>query len=178
MDDFSAFTDGERALLEALERRGVPFMMVGLGAAVLQGANSATRDIDLWFKDLTDERIAEAAREANAIWVSGALGMRPPQFGGDVVGDRLDVVTHIHRRAGKRAFDRREWDTALCARPEANSRQQTCNGSAQGSCRDSRSRGGDRGNECRRTPMVLFAGVMRSSDLNLNPRAGQPDCWG
>jgi predicted nucleotidyltransferase len=96
MDDFSAFTDGERALLEALERRGVPFMMVGLGAAVLQGANSATRDIDLWFKDLTDERIAEAAREANAIWVSGALGMRPPQFGGDVVGDRLDVVTHMH----------------------------------------------------------------------------------
>jgi predicted nucleotidyltransferase len=96
MDDFSAFTDGERALLEALQRRGVPFMMVGLGAAVLQGANSATRDIDLWFKDLTDERIAEAAREAHAIWVSGAFGMRPPQFGGDAVGDRLDVVTHMH----------------------------------------------------------------------------------
>jgi hypothetical protein len=47
MDDFSAFTEGERALLEALTRHGVRFMLVGLSAAVLQGANTATRDIDI-----------------------------------------------------------------------------------------------------------------------------------
>ncbi|MBV9947644.1 MAG: nucleotidyltransferase [Myxococcales bacterium] len=96
MDDFSAFTEGERALLEALTRRGVPFIMVGLSAAVLQGANCATRDIDLWFADLNDPRIREAAREAHAIWIPGTFGMRPPQFGGHSVGDRLDVVTHMH----------------------------------------------------------------------------------
>jgi len=96
MDDFSALTPGERAVLEALNRRGVRFMVVGLSAAVLQGANTATRDIDLWFEDVTDSRIGDAVREAHGIWVSGAFGMRPPQIGGDAVGDRLDVVTHMH----------------------------------------------------------------------------------
>lgn len=74
MDDFSALSSVERALLEALNRHGVRFMLVGLSAAVLQGANTATRDID---KDL---RIGDAVREANGIWVSGAFGMRPPQL--------------------------------------------------------------------------------------------------
>src|SRR5258707_12400180 len=96
MDDFSAFTDGERTLLEALGRRGVRFVLVGLSAAVLQGANTATRDIDVWFEDVSDPQIGEAVREANGIWISGSFGMRPPQIGGDPVGDRLDVVTHMH----------------------------------------------------------------------------------
>lgn len=39
MEDFAAFTQGERAVLEALNRHGVRFMLVGLSAAVLQGAN-------------------------------------------------------------------------------------------------------------------------------------------
>lgn len=69
MEDFSAFASGERALLEALNRRGVRFMLVGLSAAVLQGANTGTRDIDIWFEDPSDA---------------------------DAVGDRLDVVTHMH----------------------------------------------------------------------------------
>lgn len=43
-----------------------------LSAAVLQGANTSTRDIDLWFEDTSD-----------------------PRIGGDVIGDRLDVVTHM-----------------------------------------------------------------------------------
>jgi hypothetical protein len=47
MENFSALTAGERALLEALNRRGIPFLIVGLSAAVIQGANSSTRDIDL-----------------------------------------------------------------------------------------------------------------------------------
>ena len=96
MDDFSALSDGERALLEALNRHGVRFMLVGLSAAVLQGANTATRDIDIWFEDVKDLRIGDAVREVHGIWVSGAFGMRPPQLGGDVLGDRLDVVTHMH----------------------------------------------------------------------------------
>lgn len=96
MDDFSAFTRGERTLLTALDRHGVRFMIVGLSAAVLQGANSSTRGIDIWFEDVTDPRIGQAAQEANGIWVSGSFGMRPPQLGGDEIGDRLDVVTHMH----------------------------------------------------------------------------------
>jgi predicted nucleotidyltransferase len=96
MEDFSAFTEGERKVLDALNRHGIRFMLVGLSAAVLQGANTATRDIDLWFEDLSDPRIGHAIGEAGAIWVSGTFGSRPPQIGGDVAGDRLDVVTHMH----------------------------------------------------------------------------------
>jgi hypothetical protein len=96
MEDFSALTEGERTLFEALNRLGVRFMWVGLSAAVLQGANTATRDIDLWFEDLSDARIVEAVGEAGGIWISGSFGLRPPQIGGDAVGDRIDVVTHMH----------------------------------------------------------------------------------
>ena len=96
MEDFSALTDGERALLAALNRHQVRFLLVGLSAAVLQGANTATRDIDLWFADTSDPGMRDAIREANGIWVSGAFGARPPQIGGDAVGDRLDVVTYMH----------------------------------------------------------------------------------
>jgi hypothetical protein len=44
MEDFSALTEGERALLEALNRRGVRFMIVGLSAAVIQGALPALEE--------------------------------------------------------------------------------------------------------------------------------------
>jgi len=101
MEDFSALHPGERALLEALRHHGVRFMLVGLSAAVLQGANTGTRDLDLWLEDASDPRIADAVRDAKGIWISGTFGMRPPQIGGNVVGDRLDVVTHMH---GLRSF--------------------------------------------------------------------------
>ena len=96
MDDFSALSEGERALLLALNRHGVRFMLVGLSAAVLQGANTATRDIDIWFEDIADQKIGTAVHEANGIWVPGSFGMRPPQLGGEALGDRLDVVAHMH----------------------------------------------------------------------------------
>ena len=96
MEDFAALTLGERAVLAALNRHEVRFMVVGLSAAVLQGANTGTRDIVIWFENLSDARIFEAVREAGGIGVPGSFGMRPPQIGGDVVGDRLDVVIHMH----------------------------------------------------------------------------------
>ena len=103
MDTFSALTDGERAVLQALNRHGVRYVVVGLSAAVLQGANTGTRDIDLWFENTSDPRIGDAVREAHGIWIAGSFGMRPPQIGGEPVGDRLDVVTHMH---GLDEFDR------------------------------------------------------------------------
>jgi predicted nucleotidyltransferase len=96
MEDFSALTAAEGALFEALNRREIKFLIVGLSAAVIQGANSSTRDIDLWFADTSDPRLGEAIREAKGIWISGTFGARPPQIGGDVIGDRLDVVAHMH----------------------------------------------------------------------------------
>lgn len=91
----SALTAPERALLRALNEVGVRFMVVGMSAALIQGARGATEDIDLWFENVTDPRIGECVRSAGGIWVSGAFGMGSPQVGGDELGERFDVVTHM-----------------------------------------------------------------------------------
>lgn len=87
-------SEAERAFLLALEKRGVRFLVIGMGAAVLQGATAVTQDLDLWFEDLGDPRIAEIAKAVGGFYVSG-FGMMPPTLGG-ALGDRFDVVTHAH----------------------------------------------------------------------------------
>lgn len=99
MDAF-ALTPAERALFEALERRGVRFLVIGMGAAVLEGAPVATQDLDLWFERFDDERIKEAAREVGGFWTPG-FGALPPGIGGPDF-DRIDVVLTAH---GLEAFD-------------------------------------------------------------------------
>jgi hypothetical protein len=84
---------GEREFLAALENLGVPYLIVGVGAAVMQGAPLVTQDIDLWFEDRTDQRLHEAARLAGGVYVPGHFGMMPTQVGGGAIGDRIDVVT-------------------------------------------------------------------------------------
>jgi len=84
---------GERRFLAALDELGVPFLIVGVGAAVMQGAPVVTQDIDLWFENRTDPRLQEAARRAGGVYVPGHFGMMPTQVGGGAIGDRIDVVT-------------------------------------------------------------------------------------
>lgn len=90
----SALTEAERRFLAELAARGVEHAVVGLSAALLQGATVSTQDIDLWFARPDDPGIAEAARAAGGFWISGSFGMRPPGLGG-ALGDRFDVVTHM-----------------------------------------------------------------------------------
>jgi len=99
VDDF-ALTPAERALLQALQRRGVRFVVVGMGAALLEGAPVATQDIDLWFERPDDERIPLAAADTGGSWISG-FGMQPPAFGGSGL-ERIDVVLTVH---GLESFD-------------------------------------------------------------------------
>jgi len=106
----SALSDAERRFLEELNARGVRYMIVGLSAAIVQGANSATRDIDLWFATISDPQIAPAAAAAGGIWVSG-FGMTPAQLGG-ALGDRFDVVNLM---SGLRSFDD-EYTAAVATR--------------------------------------------------------------
>lgn len=87
-----ALTGPEQTFLRALSELGVKYMVVGLTAAVMQGADTVTADIDLWFADRNDPRIHEAAKRAGGIWIPGSFGMMPPMIGGDVLGDRFDVV--------------------------------------------------------------------------------------
>jgi hypothetical protein len=63
------FTDKEAAFLEALVEEGVEFLVVGLAAAALQGAPAVTQDIDLWFRDLNDARLAKALGRVGAIYI-------------------------------------------------------------------------------------------------------------
>jgi predicted nucleotidyltransferase len=93
VEDF-ALTPAERALLAALNARGVRYIVVGMGAAVLEGAPIATQDVDLWFERIDDERIRFAAKDAGGFWISG-FGMQPPSFGGPGL-DRIDVVLTAH----------------------------------------------------------------------------------
>jgi hypothetical protein len=88
-----ALTAAERRLFEALEKRGVRFLIIGLSAALLEGAPVATQDIDLWIEAL-DERVAQAAADAPGFWISG-FGVQPPAFGGAGL-ERIDVVLTAH----------------------------------------------------------------------------------
>jgi hypothetical protein len=89
-----ALTDPERRLLQALSARGIRFLVVGLGAALIEGAPVATLDLDLWLERIDDPRIPQAAADAGGFWVTG-FGLQPPSFGGEGL-DRLDVVLTLH----------------------------------------------------------------------------------
>jgi hypothetical protein len=93
VDDF-ALTPAERRLFGALHTRDVRFIVIGLGAALLEGAPVATQDLDVWFEAADDERIAAAAADAGGFWISG-FGAQPPAFGGAGL-ERIDVVLTAH----------------------------------------------------------------------------------
>ena len=75
-------TPTEQAFLRALNDAEVPFMIVGLSAARLQGATLVTEDIDLWFPENCETKIAAAAKASGVVYVPAGIAMNPPQFGG------------------------------------------------------------------------------------------------
>lgn len=91
-------SEQEIQLLRELTNANVPFMLVGLGAAVVQGADAVTKDLDLWFQSISHPRLAEAAQRVGAafIWRNN-----PPLFSGPGLDD-IDVVIKCD---GLRDFD-------------------------------------------------------------------------
>ena len=83
-------TSAERALLEALNTLGVRYLIVGMGAALIEGAPGTTQDIDLWFERIDEGQLREAARRAGGLYTSG-FGLQPPAVGGEGL-DRVDLV--------------------------------------------------------------------------------------
>jgi len=83
-------TPAERVLLEALEALGVRYLLVGMGAALIEGAHGTTQDLDLWFGRVDGTKLGEAARLAGGFYTSG-IGMHPPAIGGEGL-DRIDLV--------------------------------------------------------------------------------------
>lgn len=100
MDDPSILTARELSFLKALVREEVPFMIVGLSAAALQGAPVVTVDVGLWFRDLSDPGLQVALREVGGVYIP-PIGQNPPAFAGDAV-KLFDIVVHMH---GLGSFD-------------------------------------------------------------------------
>ena len=94
MADRTIFTSREEAFLEALVEEGVPFLLVGLAAAALQGAPAVTQDIDLWFSDLSDPRFRRALDRVGAAYVAPSVNNPPLLAGGG--SDLFDIVIHMH----------------------------------------------------------------------------------
>ncbi|MGB0678118.1 MAG: hypothetical protein ACPGUV_00480 [Polyangiales bacterium] len=84
----SPLTNSEIRFLQALQHAGVRTILVGLSAAVLQGADTATQELDLWFDNPDSPGIAEAARAAGGFF---AARMQPPMIGGPGL-ERIDIV--------------------------------------------------------------------------------------
>ena len=103
-------TSAERALLEALNALGVPYLVVGMGAALIEGAPGTTQDLDLWFGLIDEKQLKQAARQAGGFYTSGS-GLQPPALGGEGL-DRVDLVLTA---SGLESFERelsgaREYD--------------------------------------------------------------------
>ena len=64
------------------------FLVVGMSAAVLQGADIGTKDIDLWFEHQLDEGLEKAARAVGGIFIWRA---DLPILGGSALS-RIDLV--------------------------------------------------------------------------------------
>jgi hypothetical protein len=75
-------------------------MVVGLSAATLQGAPAVTQDVDLWFRDLRDPRIAAALQAVGGAYVP-PTPYTPPMLAGDAMA-LFDLVIHMD---GLRSFD-------------------------------------------------------------------------
>jgi len=82
-------SERELDLLRELTKAEVPFMIVGVSAAVLMGADTVTKDIDLWFQSTSHPGLAEAARKVGAVFV---WRNNPQLFSGPGL-DNIDVVS-------------------------------------------------------------------------------------
>jgi hypothetical protein len=87
------FSGSERRLLRSLLKHKVPFMVVGLSAATLQGAPVVTQDVDLWFEKLGDPKMSTALQEVGAAYVPPSIN-NPPMLAG-TGAELFDIVLRM-----------------------------------------------------------------------------------
>ena len=87
------FSKSERRLLSSLLKHKVPFMVVGLSAATLQGAPVVTQDVDLWFENLGDQKMSMALQEVGAAYVPPSIN-NPPMLAG-TGAELFDIVLRM-----------------------------------------------------------------------------------
>jgi hypothetical protein len=87
------FSKSERRVLSTLLKHKVPFMVVGLSAATMQGAPVVTQDVDLWFKNLGDQKMSSALQEVGAAYVPPSINI-PPMLAGPGA-ELFDIVLRM-----------------------------------------------------------------------------------
>jgi hypothetical protein len=87
------FSKSERRLLSVLLKHKVPFMVVGLSAATLQGAPVVTQDVDLWFENLGASKMSSALQEIGAAYVPSSIN-NPPMLAGPGA-ELFDIVIRM-----------------------------------------------------------------------------------
>lgn len=91
-------TEAEICFLRELARLNVKFMVVGMAAAVVQGSDRGTEDIDLWFASKADPGIDAAARAAGGTF---AWRANPPM----IVGPDLMNIDIVSSCSGLESFE-------------------------------------------------------------------------
>lgn len=107
MAELPPFTDRELRFVRELVSRQVPFLIVGLSAAALQGAPVVTQDVDLWFKSLDDPRLTAALQCVGGAYVPPTFHT-PPML----AGEGLELFDIVLRMSGLQSFDE-EWANAV-----------------------------------------------------------------
>lgn len=88
-------TDPEIQFLKELNENKVPFLIVGMMAAVLQDVPLVTRDVDLWFQNTEDPKLVQAAKSCGAVFMpANMIFQMPPRIGGEAFKN-FDVVYGI-----------------------------------------------------------------------------------
>ena len=67
----------ELEFLRRLADNQVDFIIIGMSAAVLQGAPALTEDVDLWFRDPNDPKIRKAAESLGGKLLDLSAFFRP-----------------------------------------------------------------------------------------------------
>ena len=93
-------SERELRFLRALGERQVPFLIVGLAAAALQGAPIVTQDVDLWFERIDAPSLANALRDVGGAYVP-PTALTAPMF----AGEGLELFDVVLRMDGLDGFD-------------------------------------------------------------------------
>lgn len=90
----SPFTKQEIKFFKELNKNKIPFIIVGLASAALQGAPIVTNDIDIWFSNIGDHKLQSTIKKCGAIYIP-PIGLNPPSIAGKGF-ELIDIVTHVH----------------------------------------------------------------------------------
>lgn len=95
-------TKQEIQLLVNLTTAKIPYMIVGMGSAILQGAPLGTQDLDLWIKNLGDPQFHKVIRDLGGAYVAPIMSIQnPPQ----VVGEGFMFIDFVTSMSGLDSFD-------------------------------------------------------------------------